>query len=247
MSSRGLEHRLQPSPRGRPSCHLYTLASTAKSTSPVSAVSGPGVRPCSSATRTYFRTVFTSSPSRRAISLLAPPRSQCRRLHAVTVCQSVRRRSVLRRCAAPRLRLIPAGWRAGDSRRHLSRNRVRLVSIGICPFGKSGRLPQRALRVRQEFQCDRAIKSGVFGLIHDTHSVAKPFQDAVMRDGSPDEGVGYRHGGHLRFLPRGKSMNCYMLLLARCIAAEPIQTKMLRKVRLKFVSLVALRQRERVG
>ena len=77
ISSRWLEHRLQPSPRGLPSCHLYTLASTARSTSPVSAVSGPGVRPCSSATRTYFRTVFTSSPSRRAISLLARPRSQC--------------------------------------------------------------------------------------------------------------------------------------------------------------------------
>lgn len=36
MSSRWLEHRLQPSPRGRPSCHLYTLESTSKSTSPVS-------------------------------------------------------------------------------------------------------------------------------------------------------------------------------------------------------------------
>ena len=45
------------------------------------------------------------------------------------------------------------------------------------------------------------MQADILGLIDDTHSAAaKPFQDAVVRDGLPDEGVGYRHGGHLRFL-----------------------------------------------
>src|SRR6516165_11154566 len=57
--------------------------------------------------------------------------------------------------------------------------------------------------IRKEFESNVAAKFGVFGLIDHTHSATtKLFDNAVVRDGLADEGIGVRHsgailGGHL--------------------------------------------------
>ena len=48
--------------------------------------------------------------------------------------------------------------------------------------------------IRQEFQSYEAVELDVFGLVHHTHTATTElFEDAVMRDGLPEEWVGFRH------------------------------------------------------
>jgi hypothetical protein len=48
--------------------------------------------------------------------------------------------------------------------------------------------------VGKELESDKAAEVGVFRLVDDTHTAtAKNFQNAIVRDGLPDERVGVRH------------------------------------------------------
>ena len=48
--------------------------------------------------------------------------------------------------------------------------------------------------IREKFESDVAMQSNVFGFVDHAHAAATElFEDAVVRDGPSDEGVGARH------------------------------------------------------